>query len=120
MSESAFEQLVIDSLRELKAEIVAVGATAEQGLNIALKTYEQAKETNGRVTLLETWQDQFEDDGENAASFEAGRESVKRENQALLERAWGRIEKPFIYGASALLVGIGIRLGAWFLGDIPW
>lgn len=126
MSESAFEQLVISRLDqlqkghdEIKEEIVAVGKIAEQALTVSSQTLVQATATNGRVTLLEGWQDSFEDETEVGEAFAAGRKSVRDGDRALLRKALGMLAKWSPYAAGALLLGVGIRLGAWFIGG-PW
>ena len=125
MSGTAFEQLVITRLEslqkgheEIKAEIVAVGHTAEQALTVSAQTLEQAKVTNGRVTLLENWQDSFEDDTENGASFAAGRQSVRDGDKAMARKLISLVGKYAPYGIGALLLGVGMRLGAWFVGGV--
>lgn len=125
MSESAFEQLVISRLsdlaeghKEIKAELVAVQLRADQTHTIATQTLEQAKVTNGRVTLLENWQDTFEDETDVGAAYAAGRQSVRVQDKALIGRIIDRVEKPLMYGVAAILIGVGIRLGAWFVGGI--
>ena len=125
MSETAFEQLVISRLEtlqrghdEIKREIVAVGTIAEQALNVSAQTLEQAKATNGRVTLLEGWQDSFEDETEVGVAFAAGRKSVRDGDRALAVKIGRLLGKWAPYGLAALMVGLGIRLGAWFLGGV--
>ena len=125
MSESAFEQIVISRLDrlqaghdEIKGEIVAVQAQATETHRIALQTLEQAKETNGRVTLLEGWQDSFEDETEVGEAFAAGRKSVRDGDRAMAVKIGRLLGKWAPYGLAALLVGLGIRLGAWFLGGV--
>ena len=125
MSESAFEQLVISRLDqlqtghdEIKAEVVAVGRIAEQALNVSAQTLKQAMETNGRVTLLEGWQDSFEDETDVGEAFAAGRKSVRDGDRAMAVKLGRLLGKWAPYGLAALLVGLGIRLGAWFLGGV--
>lgn len=125
MSESAFEQLVINRLDqlqkghdEIKGEIVAVGRIAEQALTVSTQTLVQAKETNGRVTLLEGWQDSFEDETDVGEAFAAGRKSVRDGDMATAVKIGKLLGKWAPYGLAALLVGLGIRLGAWFLGGV--
>lgn len=127
MSEgSAFEQIVIDTLKqhtnalgEVKDEIVAVGAVAQQTLG-------QATKTNGRVDSLEEWRAGIDmwrrglADGElAAAAFEEGAESVRQGWRRRVTAAWSRVERPVMYGLGLLLFGLGIRVGAWFVGG-PW
>lgn len=125
MSATSFEQLVISRLDqlqkghdEIKAEVVAVGKIAEQALNVSAQTLKQAMETNGRVTLLEGWQDSFEDETEVGEAFAAGRKSVRDGDMATAVKLGKLLGKWAPYGLAALLVGLGIRLGAWFLGGV--
>ena len=85
----------------------------------------QAKETNGRVTKLEEWQhdhiaahDGDEQEAREAQSFEAGRESERNRLRHVLGEVLDRVERPLMYGLAGVLVGVGIRLGAWFVGGL--
>ena len=125
MSETAFERLVISQLeslqaghKEIKEEIVAVGTIAEQALRVASQTLIQATATNGRVAVLEGWQDAFEDETEVGAAYAAGRKSVRDGDRAMLQKLWGLIAKYGPYGAGLLVFGVGIRLGSWFIGGL--
>lgn len=111
----------IAGLGELKEEQVA------QGL-IGQRTFEEARKTNGRVNDLEKWQDghdrgHMEEDKLEAGAlgYEAGRQSVRAADRALLRRTWARIEKPVAYAVLAVLIGVGAKFGDWLLeGGWPW
>lgn len=125
VSDTAFEQLVISRLvdlahghDEIKHEIVAVGRIAEQALTVSSQTLKQAELTNGRVALLEGWQDSFEDETDVGEAFAAGRRSRREEDMAVAWKVGKFISKYTPYGAGAILIGIGIRIGAWFIGGV--
>lgn len=123
MSETAFEQLVIEQLRvlargheEIKEEIVAVGMVSQQTLT-------QATRTNGRVDRLEAWQAKHrafheaeKAEASEALSFAAGAASERDRARRWVTSLWGHIDRYVIGGLFFLLVGVGIRLGSWFLG----
>lgn len=104
---------ILDGMREMKGELAAHGLTLEQVLR-------EARRTNGRISALEEGQERFEQEARDAAAFAAGEESVKREYRSKLELVWDRVERPVVYGSGAVLVGVGIRIGAWFLGGVRW
>lgn len=99
---------ILAGMTEVKAELVTHGLTLEQVLR-------EAQRTNGRISALEAWRQQSEADAREAAAFAAGEESVKREYRSKLELVWDRVERPVVYGIGALMVGVGIRVGAWFI-----
>lgn len=92
---------------------------------VTSQTLLQAKETNGRVTAIEDWKrahvaahDGAEQEALKAERFEAGRESERRRLRHVLAEVGDRVERPLMYGLAAVLVGVGIRLGAWFIGGL--
>lgn len=92
---------------------------------VTSQTLLQAQATNGRVSRLEDWQDGHisahdgaEHEAREAERFEAGRESERRRVRHVLGEVMDRIERPLMYGLAAVLVGVGIRLGAWFVGGL--
>lgn len=106
------------SVAEVKAEQVSQGIIGERTLN-------QATKTNGRVDGLEAWAAAH--DGEHSAaereareaqSFDAGVQSERRRFRHLFGAVMDRVERPLMYGLAAVLVGVGIRLGAWFIGGL--
>lgn len=127
MSDSAFEQLVIATLREVKEEIIAVGSIAEQALTVSSQTYNEAKKTNGRVTDLEAFKAAHTDvhlrDMANlreAESYAAGAQSERARAKSILARIWGAIRTPVLAG---LFAGVTAAAG-WLviqLSDVaPW
>lgn len=127
MSETAFEQLVIATLTEVKGELIGLGLKTEQAVNIATQTLEQAKVTNGRVTALEGWKSQHTDvhlrdlsEEREAESYQAGAQSERARAKSILGRVWGAIRTPLLTG---LFAGTTAAVG-WLvvqLSDIaPW
>jgi len=124
---NAFEELVIETLKEVKGELVALGGKTEQAVTIAAKTLEQATQTNGRVTSLEGWKSQHTDvhlrdlsEEREAESYAAGAQSERARAKSILARVWGAIRTPVLTG---LFAGVTTGVG-WLvvqLSDVaPW
>lgn len=109
---------IVSAVAEVKEEQVAQGLIGEQTLN-------QATKTNGRVDGLEKWASSHDGfhiaadrEVRDAESFDAGVQSERRLVRHVLGHIADRLEKPFMYGLAAVMVGVGIRLGAWFVGGL--
>lgn len=92
---------------------------------VTSQTLLQAKETNGRVTHGENWEKDHDAAHQRAAeearvaqSFDDGAQSERRRFRQVLSDLGQDMTKPLAYGAAAVLVGFGIRLGAWFVGGL--
>lgn len=105
----------IEGIAEVKREQVAQGIIGEQ-------TLKQTTQTNGRVTALENWQDKFDDETQYSGAYDAGRRSIRDGERALLRKVWSKGEKYVIWSIGGILVGVGIRLGSWYIeGSLhPW
>ena len=121
---NAFEELVIETLKEVKGELVALGGKTEQAVTIAAKTLEQATQTNGRVTSLEGWKSQHTDvhlrdmaDLRESESYQAGRDAERAKAKRSLAKLWNIIRPPVLTG---VFIGITWAVGAVFLFFSEW
>lgn len=109
---NAFEQLVIESLKEMKKGIAAVGDLAQQ-------TYQQAARTNGTVADLTRWRAEIEDwrreleyDGATAHAFAAGRQAQQSAYINGVKRAGAIVASPLLKALAVVsLVTVGFTLG---------
>lgn len=102
----------IEAIGEVKREQVAQGLVGEQ-------TLVQATKTNGRMDRAEQWQRDHEGVhgvAERAAGREQGYDDRKADEVAMLRKVGAMVGKWGPYGLLVLLAGIGIRIGAWFVG----
>lgn len=117
---NAFEQLVIDSFREIKKSLAAVGEVAQQ-------SYQQAAKTNGTVADLTRWREQIdawraelEVDRVTAVAFDAGAASVWHKYLGWAREASGLVTSGLVKVLAAMtLVTAGFTLGQirdWW----PW
>lgn len=119
-------EIILDAIGHVRAAVQAV----DDRLNkVEISTRELAfreRERNGHIADLTRWRETVEmeqakkrEQDLRALGFQEGEQAVKdaARNKALA--VWEKAEKPVVYGLAAVLLGLGMRLGAFFIGG-PW